>query len=234
MILHIDGLVVGYGASVVVHRLALHVDEGEIVSLVGRNGVGKTTTLRGIMGLTPPRTGRVRLRDREIAGRAPFEIARLGVGYVPDDRRIFPHLTAEENLRLASRITPARRGRWDLERVYGLFPALRALRAHRGDRLSGGEQKMLAIGRALMQDPDLLLLDEPAEGLAPLIITQLIGALRDIRGTGVAVLLADQNLRFCRQVADRAYVMEKGTVVADGPMAAIWQNQEVIDRYLAL
>lgn len=234
MILQVAGLVVGYGTSVVVQGLSLHVSEAEIVSLIGRNGAGKTTTMRGIMGLTRPRTGSVRLRGREITGRAPFEIARLGVGYVPDDRRIFPNLTAEENLLLAAHITPARRGRWDLQRVYELFPALRTLRTSRGDHLSGGEQKMLAIGRALMKDPDLLLLDEPAEGLAPLIVKQLIDVLRDIRHTGVTILLADQNLTFCRKVADRAYIIEKGTVAAEGPMEAIGQNQEIINRYLAL
>lgn len=234
MILEVDGLVVGYASSVVVHGLSLRVDEAEIVTLIGRNGAGKTTTMRGIMGLTRPRTGSVRLRGRQIAGQAPFEIARLGVGYVPDDRRIFPDLSVEENLLLAARITPARRGRWDLQKVYELFPPLRALRTSRGDHLSGGEQKMLAIGRALMKDPDLLLLDEPAEGLAPLIVKQLIGVLRDIRHMGVTMLLTDQNLAFCRKVADRAYIMEKGTVAAEGPMETIWQNQELINRYLAL
>ena len=234
MILEVDGLVVGYGSSVVVHGLSLHVDEAEIVSLIGRNGAGKTTTMRGIMGLTRPRTGSVRLRGRQIAGQAPFEIARLGVGYVPDDRRIFPDLSVEENLLLAAYVTPARASRWDLQKVYELFPPLRTLRTSRGDHLSGGEQKMLAIGRALMKDPDLLLLDEPAEGLAPLIVKQLIGVLRDIRHTGVTMLLTDQNLTFCRKVADRAYIMEKGTVAAEGPMETIWQNQELINRYLAL
>ncbi|MGQ0548115.1 MAG: ABC transporter ATP-binding protein [Armatimonadota bacterium] len=234
MILQVEGLVVGYGTSIVVHGLSLQVGEAEIVSLIGRNGAGKTTTMRGLMGLTRPRTGSVRLRGRQIAGRPPFEIARLGVGYVPDDRRIFPDLTVEENLLLAARITRARRGRWDLQKVYELFPALQALRVSRGDHLSGGEQKMLAIGRALMKDPDLLLLDEPAEGLAPLIVKQLTDVLRGIRHTGVTILLADQNLTFCRKVADRAYIMEKGTVAAEGPMDVLWQNQELINRYLAV
>jgi len=234
MILEADGLVVGYGASAVVHGVSLRVGEGEIVSLIGRNGAGKTTTLRGIMGLTRPRAGRVVLRGRLITGRPPYEIARHGVGYVPDDRRIFSDLTVEENLRLAGRLAVAGRGRWTLERVYQLFPALRDLRANRGDHLSGGEQKMLAIGRALMRDPELILLDEPGEGLAPLIVRQLVKTLLDIRSTGVSILLADQNLRFCRQVADRAYVMEKGMIVAEGPMAAIWEDQALITRHLAV
>lgn len=234
MILQVDGLVVGYGASVVVHGVSLQVQEGDIVSLIGRNGAGKTTTMRGIMGLTPPRAGVVQLRGRTVTRRAPFEIARMGVGYVPDDRRVFPDLTVEENLLLAARITPNRRGRWDLQKVYDLFPALPALRASRGDHLSGGEQKMLAIGRALMKDPDLILLDEPAEGLAPLVVKHLIEVLRDVRRTGVTILLADQNLTFSRKLANRAYVMEKGTIVAEGPIDTIWQNEDVVNRYLAV
>lgn len=234
MILRVDGLVVGYGESLVVHEVSLQVDEGEVVSLLGRNGAGKTTTMRGIMGLTRPRGGRVRLREREITHRPPYEIARMGVGYVPDDRRIFPDLTTEENLLLAARLASAQRGRWTLDKVYDLFPALRDLRASRGDHLSGGQQKMLAIGRALMRDPDLILLDEPAEGLAPLVVEQLIDVLRDIRRTGVTILLADQNLRFCRKVADRAYIMEKGVIVAEGAMDEIWRNQDVVTRYLAV
>lgn len=232
--LQVEQLVVGYGASIVVHGVSLDVREGEVVALIGRNGAGKTTTLRGIMGLTRPRAGRVLLRGQAVQGRAPHEIARLGVGYVPDDRRIFPDLTVEENLRLAARLVTSPRGRWSLDAVYDLFPALRPLRRQRGDHLSGGEQKMLAIGRALMRDPDLLLLDEPAEGLAPLVVRHLVGTLRRIREAGVAVLLADQNLRFCRRVADRGYVMEKGTIVAAGPMAALWDDHEVVSRYLAV
>ncbi len=150
MILQVDRLVVGYGASVVVHGVSLQVQAGEIVSLIGRNGAGKTTTLRGIMGLTPPRAGTVYLRDTAITGRSPFEIARLGIGYVPDNRRIFPDLTVEENLLLPARLAPNSRQRWTVQKVFELFPALVPHRASRGDALSGGLQKMLAIGRALM------------------------------------------------------------------------------------
>jgi len=234
MILRIDGLVVGYGTSVIVQGVSLQVDEGEIVSLIGRNGAGKTTTLRSIIGLTPARAGTIHLRDRPIMRRAPFEIARLGVGYVPDNRRIFPDLTVEENLLLAARNIVNRQGRWDVQKVYALFPALVPLRASRGDHLSGGEQKMLAIGRALMMDPELILLDEPAEGLAPLVVKHFIEVLRDIRRTGATILLADQNVLFCRKVASRAYVMEKGTIVAEGSMEAIWQDQDIVSRYLAV
>jgi branched-chain amino acid transport system ATP-binding protein len=182
VILQVEELVVGYGQSVVVHGISFQVAEGEIASLVGRNGAGKTTTIRGLMGLTRPRASRVIFRGRTITGLAPYEIARLGVGYVPDHRRIFPDLTVEENLRLAARVA-ARGGPWTLERVYDLFPTLRGLRARRGDHLSGGEQKMLAIGRALIRNPDLILLDDPAEGLAPLVVRRLGKVLREIHAT---------------------------------------------------
>jgi branched-chain amino acid transport system ATP-binding protein len=234
VILQIQDLVVGYGASVVVHGISLEVQEGEIVSLLGRNGAGKTTTLRSLMGLTPARSGSIRFRGAEMVGRQPFEIARRGIGYVPDDRRIFPDLTVEENLEIAQRAGGGTGRRWTAEHVYTLFPALRALRGSRGDHLSGGEQKMLAIGRALMQSPNLLLLDEPAEGLAPLVVRHLIEVFREIQSTDVTILLADQNLTFCRQLADRGYVMAKGLIQLAGTMDAIWQNQDVVKQYLAV
>jgi len=234
VILQINGLVAAYGASTVVHGISLDVGQEEIVCLLGRNGAGKTTTLRSIMGLTPPRSGSIRFKGTEIAGRQPFEIARLGFGYVPDDRRIFPDLTVEENLLLAQRIPGGTERRWTVKRVYELFPALRLLRGRRGDHLSGGEQKMLAIGRALMRDPGLLLLDEPAEGLGPLVVRQLVEVLREIKGAGVTILLADQNLGFCHRAADRGYIMERGLIQFAGSMDAIWKNDEVIRQYLAV
>jgi branched-chain amino acid transport system ATP-binding protein len=234
VILQVETLVAGYGGSVVVHGISLTVGEGEIVCLLGRNGAGKTTTLRCIMGLTPSRSGSIRFKGREVAGRQPFEIARLGIGYVPDDRRIFPDLTVEENLVIAQRTAGGQDGRWTTERVYDLFPVLRQLRGSRGNHLSGGEQKMLAIGRALMRSPDLLLLDEPVEGLAPLVVRHLVDVLREIRAGGVTILLADQNLKFCRKLADRGYIMEKGLIQHAGSLEVIWQNEEVVRQYLAL
>ncbi|MEK6716691.1 MAG: ABC transporter ATP-binding protein, partial [candidate division NC10 bacterium] len=180
MVLRVRNLVAGYGQSLVIHGVSLAVDRGEIACLLGRNGAGKTTTLRAIMGLTPPRSGTVTFQDREIQGNAPFRIARLGIGFVPDDRRIFPDLTVQENLELARRVA-GRSDRWTVQRVCELFPILEGLLNHKGNHLSGGEQKMLAIGRALMQDPELLLLDEPIEGLAPLVVQHLGEALRQIR-----------------------------------------------------
>ncbi len=232
--LQVQDLTVGYGPSVVVHGISLEVNHGEIVSLLGRNGAGKTTTLRSIMGLTPARSGSVRFKGMEIARRQPFEIARHGIGYVPDDRRIFPDLTVDENLEIARRATARNRARWTAEHVYTLFPALRGLSRSRGDHLSGGEQKMLAIGRALMKNPDLLLLDEPAEGLAPIVVGHLIEVFRQIRGTDITILLADQNLNFCRRLADRGYVMTKGLIQFAGTMERIWQDQDVVRQYLGV
>ncbi len=234
MILQVRDLAAGYGASVVVVGISLDVGRGEIVCLLGRNGAGKTTTLRTVIGLTPARSGSIRFQGAELIGSPPFEIARRGIGYVPDDRRIFPDLTVEENLELAHRTAGRSDGQWTAEQVYELFPALRPLRANRGDHLSGGEQKMLAIGRALMRSPSLLLLDEPAEGLAPMVVRHLIEVLQEIRSAGVTILLADQNLTFCRKLADRGYVMEKGQIRFTGSMEGIWKNAEVLEQHLAL
>ena len=229
----VEGLVAGYGASTVLHGVSFSVGEGEVVALLGRNGAGKTTTLRAVMGLVRARGGRVRFRDRDLVGLAPFDVARSGIAYVPDDRRIFPDLTVEENLQLA-RYATGRAGAWDLERVYALFPVLRDLRHLRGTQLSGGQQKMLALGRALMANPELLLLDEPVEGLAPLVIRQLEETLRRIREAGVTILLADQNLRFCQRLADRGYVLDKGTVRLGGSLQEITSDEQTVRQYLAV
>ncbi len=231
--LEVRDLVTAYGQSLVIQGISLDVTTGEVVCLLGRNGAGKTTTLRSIMGLTPPRAGRVIFKGKEITGRQPFEIARLGVGYVPDDRRIFPDLTVEENLEIVRRVT-GREGRWTVERVYQLFPLLPGLRGNRGIGLSGGEQKMLAIGRALMGNPTLLILDEPSEGLSPLMVHTLVEAIRQIRQEGVTLLLADQNLKFARRVADRGYIIEKGTIRYSGRLDDLWADQEIVRKYLAV
>ena len=233
MVLEVRNVVSGYGQSLVIHGVSLAVDRGEIACLLGRNGAGKTTTLRTVMGLTPPRSGTITFRETAIQGKAPFEIARQGIGFVPDDRRIFPDLTVQENLELARRVS-GRSGRWTVERVCELFPVLRPLLSHKGSHLSGGEQKMLAIGRALMQTPELLLLDEPIEGLAPLVVKHLGEALRQIREAGVTILLADQIVKFCRKVADRGYILEKGLIQFEGTMAAIWENEAILSKYLAV
>jgi branched-chain amino acid transport system ATP-binding protein len=233
VILGVRDLVTGYGLGAVVHGVSLDVNEAEVVCLLGRNGAGKSTTLRSIMGLTPPRSGSVEFMGAPIAGRATYEIARLGIGYVPDDRRIFVDLTVEENLDIASRVV-RREGRWTRERVFQLFPALAELRRKGGSGLSGGEQKMLAIGRALMGNPALLILDEPSEGLSPLMVKTLMQAIHEIRAEGVTLLIADQNVKFARRVADRGYIMEKGTIRYSGTLEELWANEEVVRRYLAL
>jgi len=234
MILEIKNIDTYYGQSHVLQGISLSIDEGEVVSLLGRNGVGKTTTLRSIMGLTPPRKGSIKFQGEEIAGKKPFEIARLGIGYVPDDRRIFPDLTTFENLEIARRMSTKKQGYWNIDTVCDLFPVLRELGPSRGTHLSGGEQKMLAVGRALMKNPELILLDEPAEGLAPLVVVVLSKAIREIRDTGVTVFLADQNVRFCRKAADRGYIIEKGSIQYQDEMKNILENEEIVKRYLAV
>ena len=233
MMLQVERMDAYHGSSHVLQGLSLSVAEGETVALLGRNGVGKTTTLRAVMGLVPPRRGSVLFAGREIAGESPDAIARLGMAYVPDDHRIFPTLTVNENLEIARRLS-GRRGYWDRSRVAELFPRLGELASARGNTLSGGEQKMLGIGRALMANPRLLLLDEPSEGLAPLVVAHLVEVLRLIEEQGVTILLADQNLRFCRRVCDRGYVLEKGQVQFDGGMDDISRNEEVIAKYLVV
>jgi branched-chain amino acid transport system ATP-binding protein len=226
-------LVTGYGLGAVIHGVSFDVETGEVVCLLGRNGAGKSTTLRSVMGLTPPRSGRVEFKGQEITRRQPFQVARLGIGYIPDDRRIFADLSVEENLEIVRQVT-RRDGRWTIERVYRLFPVLAELRPKLGSGLSGGEQKMLAIGRALMGNPELLILDEPSEGLSPLMVKTLIGAIHEIRGEGVTLLVADQNVKFARLVSSRGYIMEEGHVRHTGTLEELWANEQVIRRYLAV
>jgi branched-chain amino acid transport system ATP-binding protein len=233
MILVVRDLVTGYGVGAVIHGVSLTVNGAEVVCLLGRNGAGKSTTLRSVMGLTPARSGRIEFMRSDITRRQPFELARLGIGYVPDDRRIFVDLTVEENLRIVHQVT-RRQGQWTPDRVFQLFPVLAMLRRKSGSGLSGGEQKMLAIGRALMGNPTLLILDEPSEGLSPLMVKTLTEAIQQIRKEGVTLLIADQNVKFARQVADRGYVMEKGYIRYSGRLEELWSDQGTVHRYLAV
>lgn len=233
-ILEVDRIDTYYGQSHVLQGVSLSIREGEVVCLLGRNGVGKTTTLRSIMGLAPPRSGRILLNDFDITGKPAFQIAQRGIGYMPDDRRIFADLSLFENLELARRLSKKGKVQWTLEKIYHLFPVFVDLKDRKGHQLSGGEQKMLAIGRALMKNPDLLLLDEPSEGLAPLIVQNLIEVLGRIRREGVTILLADQNLKFSRKTSDRGYILEKGMVQYEGTMEEIWQNEEIVRQYLVV
>jgi len=233
-ILEVDRIDTFYGQSHVLQGVSLSIQEREVVCLLGRNGVGKTTTLRSIMGLTPARSGKILFNGIDITKNPPFQIAQRGIGYMPDDRRIFPDLTLYENLDLARRLSKRNKNQWTFEKIYNLFPVFIDLKERRGHQLSGGEQKMLAIGRALMKNPDLLLLDEPSEGLAPLIVQNLAEIVDRIRGVGVTILLADQNLKFCRKTSDRGYILERGTVQYQGVMEEIWQNEEIVKKYLVV
>jgi len=222
-----------YGTAHVLQNVSLKVLQGQSVALLGRNGAGKTTTLRSVIGLTPPRSGIIRFQGKEISKLAPYQIAKSGVGYMPDDLRIFPDLTSEENLELARRVCK-RTGYWTQERVEQLFPILADRRKQKGSSFSGGEKKMLSLGRALMMNPLLVLLDEPSEGLAPLVVQKLIETIKEIQKHGLTLLLADQNLKFCRQVCEYGYILEKGTIVHEGTLQDIWANEEVVRRYLAV
>ncbi len=233
-LLQVDSINTYYGQSHILHSVSLRVDEKKVVSLLGRNGVGKTTTIRSIMGLTPPASGRITFKGVDISNKPPYFVARLGIGYVPEDRRIFPDLTLYENLELSRRLSPKKVIFWTYDRLCEIFQFYKTLKDRKGSQLSGGEQKMLAIGRALIKDPDLLILDEPSEGLAPLIVQNLGKVLERIKAEGVTILLADQNVKFCKRISDEAYILEKGQVKYFGTMQEIWENQELVQKYLAV
>lgn len=218
-----------YGNSHVLHGVSLDVDKGEIVSLLGRNGAGKTTTILAIMGYLAADPGRVVYRGKDLRGVPPHALAKQGFGFVPQERGIFPSLTVEENLTVA-----ARSGRWSLADAYRLFPRLEERRANLGFQLSGGEQQMLAIARALMLNPDVILLDEPSEGLAPIIVEEIVRVLHSIKKEGLAVLLVEQNLRVALSLADRHYVMSKGQVCFTGTTNELEHNDRVLSEYLSV
>jgi len=230
--LRLQGLNAHYGASHVLQGVDLEVPEGRICSVLGRNGVGKTTTLRAIMGLVPPSAGRVLLGGRDIAGWAPHRIARAGVGYVPEGRMIFPDLTVIENIRVAER-RPARA--WPVERLLALFPSLHERAANRGANLSGGEQQMLAIARALVSDPKVLLLDEPSQGLAPMVVRELASVIRQLCAESVTILLVEQNMKLAEAVADELHIMVKGRMVyAATPERFRREEADIRSRYLTM
>jgi branched-chain amino acid transport system ATP-binding protein len=231
-LLRVQDVYTAYGLSQVLFGVNLEVIRGECVCLLGRNGVGKTTTMRSIMGLTPPTRGRVEWKGRDITRRAPYQIAKLGIGFVPEDRRIFADLTVWENLDVATRRTPG--GGFTVGRVYELFPKLAELRDRQGGFLSGGEQQMLTIARTLMGNPELLLLDEPSEGLAPLVVEHLGEQIGRLKREGLTILLAEQNVDFSLDLADRVYVLEKGAVRYEGSAQAFRADESIRHQYLAL
>ena len=235
MILAVHDLYTSYGLSQILFGVSLEVNAGECVALLGRNGVGKTTTLRSIMGLTPPRQGQVWYKGRDITGLPAYRAAKLGMGFVPEDRRIFPDLTVRENLDVARKPPASPHGAvWTIERIYAIFPILAQLEARKGGYLSGGEQQMLTIGRTLMGNPDLLLLDEPSEGLAPLVVRDLGRQIQRLKEDGLTILLCEQNTKFAMALSDRAYVLEKGHVRFAGTITALQENEDVRRQYLAL
>ena len=228
--LELEGVEAGYGLSRVLHGVSLRAEAGEVVSLLGRNGAGKSTTLKSIVGIVAVSGGRIRFDGREITGRPTHAISRLGVGYVPEERRIFSDLTVAENLLVGRKGT----GAWGAERVYDVFPKLRELAGRRAGSLSGGEQQMLTVARTLMGNPRVVLLDEPSEGLAPVIVRALGEQIAALKREGLTILLSEQNLKFAARLADRAYIIEKGIIRFDGPMAALMADEDLRRKYLTV
>jgi branched-chain amino acid transport system ATP-binding protein len=226
----VEGIHTYYGESHVLHGISLRVDPGEVLAILGRNGMGKTTLMRSIVGFTPPRAGHVRYKNADITRLPSFRMVELGMALVPQGRRVFPSLSVRENLEVARRGT----GRWSLEQVYALFPRLQERAANRANKLSGGEQQMLAIGRALMSNPELLLLDEPTEGLAPLLVREVGRVIAELKRSGLSILLVEQNLALALSVADRVHVLSRGQIVHTGTPGELMGNEDVKTRYLGV
>lgn len=224
--LEVEGIHTYYGLSHILFDVSLKVEARQVACLLGRNGAGKTTTLKSILGLAPPKEGRIRFNGEDVTGREPYEMVRRGIGYVPDDRRIFADLTGKENLEIAARKI-AGRDDWDTDRVYELFPPLKRLESRKGGLLSGGEQKMLAIGRALMGNPSFLLLDEPTEGIAPVLVRAFGEAIVRLKESGLTVLLAEQNVKFTLKLSDRGYIIDNGRIRYQGTVKDLLGNEEV-------
>jgi branched-chain amino acid transport system ATP-binding protein len=224
--LEVDGIHTYYGLSHILFGVSLKVEAGQVVCLLGRNGAGKTTSLKSILGMAPPKQGRIRFKGEDITGKEPYALVRKGIGYVPDDRRIFADLTVGENLEIAERTAPGR-DFWNRAKVYELFPPLERLEKHKGGLLSGGEQKMLAISRALVGNPDFLLLDEPTEGIAPVLVRAFGQTMVRLKEIGLTVLLAEQNLKFTTRFSDFGYVIDNGRICFNGTLKNLMENEDV-------
>jgi branched-chain amino acid transport system ATP-binding protein len=235
-ILEVEGLDAAYGQAQILFDVSLRVVQGEIVALMGRNGAGKSTTLKAIIGLVPAHARSLRFAGRDIRGMPSYRIARLGLGYVPEDRRVFTDLTVDENLEVGTKAAAAANGReaWTPGRLFSIFPNLAEMRDRRASQMSGGEQQMLTIARTLMGNPEAVLLDEPSEGLAPVIVEQMAAAVGRMKAEGIAVLLSEQNLYFAGAVADRAYIIEKGAIRHEGRMADIAADASMREAYLSV
>ncbi len=223
-----------YEDAQVLFDVSLEIHEGEVVSLLGRNGAGKTTTIRSIMGLTPPRRGRVMFKGEDIAGLPPYTIANRGVGFVPDNRRIFPTLSVRQNLEIARKGSNGGRRGWTLEAIYTHFPKLKEIADRKGEVLSGGEQQMLTIARTLMGNPDLVLLDEPTEGLSPIMVMEVMKIIRELKEKGETILLVEQNSALALTVSQRAYILENGHIVYSGAAQELVGNKEIKQKYLGI
>jgi len=230
MMLEIREIHTYYGTSHILFGISLEVKEAEAVCLLGRNGAGKTTTFRSIIGLTPPKKGSIKFKGQEIVGKPSYRIAQMGIGFVPDTRRIFPDLTVRQNILVARREKP--NAIWNLETIYALYPKLRELDSHMGTQLSGGEQQMLTVARTLMTNPELVLLDEPGEGLAPLVIQAMKVQLGDIKKLGTTMLICEHNVGLATALSDRGYVIDKGTIRYQGTIEELQKNEEVRKKYL--
>jgi branched-chain amino acid transport system ATP-binding protein len=233
-IIRVEGLDVFYGKSQILFGVGLEVQQGQTLALLGRNGAGKSTTMKGIAGVAAPKSGVVEVAGKNVAGRPPHVIARAGIGYVPEDRQVFPEHTVIENLEIGAKKGPDGQDEWSIKRVFEVFPLLEPLRNRMAGRLSGGEQQMLAIARTLMGNPIVLLLDEPSEGLAPIVVSRIGDLLRTLRSTGATTLIAEQNMHFCLGVADNAVVIDKGAIVYRDTIDGLKANEEVRRRYLAM
>ena len=231
--LRVEEIQTFYGKSHILQGVSLHIEQGECVSLLGRNGAGKSTTLRSIIGLNPPRDGQILFKGQRIDGKKPYDINQHGIGYVPEDRQIFSTLNVEENLNLAVRKRPEHR-RWNLESVYRAFHSLAERRRNKGNQLSGGEQQMLTIARALMGNPELLLLDEPTQGLAPLAVEALLDTIQNLRKDGLTILLVEQNVEATRGIASRYYILQQGRVVYESDHQDFWSRPELKEKYLGV
>lgn len=233
-ILNVENINVFYGTSQALFGASLDVRQGETLALLGRNGAGKSTTMKAIAGIIPARSGQVTFMGKVISGQPAYKIARSGIGYVPEDRQIFPNLTVEDNLVIAHKLGPNGEDMWPIERVYEMLPLLAPLKDRLGGQLSGGEQQMLTVGRSLMGNPKVLLLDEPSEGLAPIMVEKIGTLIETLKSLGNTIVLAEQNLHFCLGLADRAVVIDKGVDVFHGSIEELNTNDEVKQRYLSV
>lgn len=229
--LKLDKIHTYYGVSHILTGISLEVNEGEVVCLLGRNGAGKSTTMRSIMGLTPPRKGSIHFKGKPITGVKPYQIARAGIGYVPDDRRVYADLTVRDNLEII-KIDRGQASTWNIDNVFEIFPVLKQIESRKAGFLSGGEQQMLTIARALMTNPELLLLDEPTEGLAPLVVKVLEEQIAAVKDKGITVLLAEQNQQVALRLSDRGYIIDNGAIQYEGTIEALKKDEDIRKKYL--